>query len=142
MNLLALEPLILARLAATVQNAEITSVASIAGAIDITRRLPLIFIQPAAADAADVRGDGRAALDVQRWVVFVITQAVPDKRYLEANYQDAGELLGQVFVSLAGWSAGPGYGPMKYAGRLEPHIELGSAAFPVAFDCSVTLINT
>jgi hypothetical protein len=120
----------------------IGSVASFAGALDPTRIVPLIWVQPAEGEAVDNRGQGRAALDLQRWTVFVATAAVPDKLYADASFQEAGELMGQVLTALIGWRPEqPGYSAFRYAGRPPPAIELGWAAFPITFECHAPLIN-
>jgi hypothetical protein len=142
MNLLAAENAIVARLREQIPDVDVGSVAAIAGSLDITSRLPFMFVQPGGSQPSDIRGGGRAALDQQTWVVQVMVGTPPDKRFLDSSYQDAGELLGRVYQALTGWSVGAGSTPFRYQGRPEPHLELGWAAFPIAFDCAVPLINT
>lgn len=141
MNLLSAEPVILQRLRESLQGVEVGSVAAIAGSLDLTKLAPFVFVQPGAAQPADTRGQGRAALEEQIWVAHLLVAAIPDKRFKDATYQEAGEYLGQIYEALVGWSIGPGFTPLQYEGRPEPHLDLGFAFFPISFKCSTVLKN-
>lgn len=137
-NLLALEPAILARLREQITDIEIGSTAALAGALDITKLCPFIFVAPDESDVGDTR-QGRVSIEEQVWIVTLVAATIPDKRLKDVTYQEAGEGLGQIYLALRGWTPAAGFKPMEYAGRPKPHHDLGWSAFPMAFRCGAIL---
>lgn len=138
MNALAIEVAIIERLRAQIQDIEVGSVATIAGAMNITKHLPLIVVTPGESDVGDTR-QGRASVESQLWIVTLFHEAVPDKRLKEAIFQDAGEALGRIYTALRGFKPEAAATPLEYSGRGDSHIDVGWAAFPLAFRCNVIL---
>lgn len=144
-NMLAAEPLIIERL--RVQLADITelkigSIASFVGVFEPSAHLPALWVQPGEAKRGDTRGGG-AALDVQQWVMHHFFKMVADKATYDATFVEAGTILARAYQALAGWSPGPGMGPLRYSGRPQPVIDRdkGFADILVAYDVDVVLRN-
>lgn len=132
-SLLDAEPAIVARLRERITDVEVTSLAALAAATNITTLLPAICVQPDATAISDTKGDGTAQVEHEQWLVFACVALVPDKRYLDATYQDAGVLMARIRSALTGLTSGPRSRPLTYAGRPTPKLQLGWGAFPVAF---------
>lgn len=139
MNPLQAETTILARLREQITDVDIASVASLSGQIDLTARLPLLILQPGDSAPKDTAGSGRASLELQLWEVYLAAAAVPDKRFLDANLQDAGAILGRVYEALVGWTAFTGYTPLEYHARPKPRLMPGWAELPIVFRCNALL---
>lgn len=144
MNLLEAEIPIIERLKlrlAAQPDVLVASVATIAGAVDPTTLVPCVYVQPGAAKSPDEKGNGRATLDAQQWTAYVMVKAVPDKRFQEATFQEAGLLLGSVYQALVGWAPAVGFKPFTYGERPLPVIDRGIAVFPITFECVGVLRN-
>lgn len=137
-SLLGLEPLIIDRLRTEVPDIDIASVASIAGAMNLTKHMPFVVVTPAESDVVDSKS-GRAGVESQLWLVTLFHETMPDKRLKDAVFQDAGEALTRVFYALQGWVPAAGCKPLEYAGRPEAHHAGGWSAFALAFRCEVIL---
>lgn len=144
-NLLALEAPILERLKLQLAHLDvnIASIATFAGRMEITEKMPALWVQPGDAKRADARGGATATatVDVQQWVVFHLFQLLPDKKFQDTTFADPGTVLAAVYTALVGWSPGVGMGPMRYLQRPQPQIQRGQgiAEIPIVFECDVLL---
>ncbi len=142
LNLLAAEPLIIARLESQLANItglKVGSIATFVGLFEPAAHLPSLWVQPGEAKRGDARGG--ATVDVQQWIVHHFFKLVADKTGYDSTFVAAGTTLARAYAALAGWSPGAGLGPMRYSGRPTPIIdrEKGYADILVAYEVDFIL---
>lgn len=136
MNLLDAEQHIIDRLKEEIPDAKtVASSAAIVGMSPdgMTPFLPALFTQPGAAQVAVYAGNYQAQAEDVEWLVVAVVKMLPDINNLTSNYAPAGELLGKVAASLAGWSPAADYRPLRYVGRDEPEFSPGYVEFALHF---------
>lgn len=133
MNPLALETVILTALRDAMPGTRIGSAANFVGSLNLSRLLPAVIVVPGETEPLD-DGDSGEFNERQHWAVEIAMLCTPDHANFSADFQPAGELMGQVIAALAGLQAGGGYQTLRYAGRGEPaEPETGRVHFPLYF---------
>lgn len=131
MNPLALEVTLIERLRAALPDATVGSLANFVGSADVARHLPVVIVVPPAAELVD-GGEG-AFIEEQTWAVEIAVDSTPDRTGFNADYQEAGELMGKAIAALAGFAPGAPYQAVRYNGRPEPVELAGRVHFPLEF---------
>lgn len=138
-NLLAAEPLIIARLKAkTTGLATIASASVLAGAQDIAPYCPAAFVLPGRGNPGSTAGAVRA-VEEQEWQIVVVVRNVRDPNDVNTTATIAGPFLLQIVQALIGWRPSADHRAMTYAGRGEPYYEPGYGEFPLFFTTGVPL---
>ena len=136
---LGLEPLIVARLDATVRSAlqvPVLSTADIAGATEASLPKPSVRVAYGGhqvVQSGAVLPAGWALIE-QTWIVVPAVRNVRDIRAGAAPRADASPLCDAVLDALDGWAPGGGYGPLKsVTPGLRPATLDGCTYVPLAF---------
>jgi len=143
--MLSLEPEIISRL--QLQVPAITTVASatyLAGVDDISPQLPAAYVQPDAAQYADMSPDG-SGIETQTWRIDVCVPFVRDAADVVTAASIASPLLQAIAAALHGWTpADSGYSPLLITGRPQPVYPedyKGFALFPINFQTTRVVVD-
>lgn len=144
MNVYAAEPLIIARLKASlpplVSVAHIGSAANLVGRSDLARHLPGAFTMPGPADRTDDGDDGSLIVERQTWVVVIATDFSRDAVGLTSDYSALGTLAAAVVQALTGWIPAAGFSTLKQISRADPQpSEGGWVELAITFDTVATI---
>lgn len=142
-NLLALEPLLLARLQA--QLADITPKVHVLAAADLgqvteaTQVTPAVHLLYRGYAITESRGDGRAVRLDQTWLAVVATRNVRDLRSGAAGRADAGLIARRVAAALMGFVPGTGGKPVRLTNGPDAGNSAGYQYLPLAFVAELVL---
>lgn len=138
-NLLAAEPLIIARIKAHVPGLRTVASASVlAGAVDIAPMCPAAFVLSDLASARGTDVPGRA-IEAQNWQVVICVASIRDPHDVNTTASVAGPFMLDAVKALAGWVPTPDHRAVVYQGRGAPYYEPGYGEFPLFFGVDVPL---
>lgn len=144
LNLLDPErPLIDILRAALPPDVKVGSAANLVGRQNVAGLCPAVLVKPGPSSITEADSDpaeeDAASVDEQLWTVLVLVQFIRDTETLDADFSEAGLLMGQVYNALQGIrfrSERPddGFRTLTYAGQQEPAAsENGVMEFAVDF---------
>lgn len=133
---LALEPLLIERLSARVQDVKaVLSARDLAGITEGQQPTPAVHVVYDGYRVAQDTGNGGAKLR-QRWLVIVCVRNVRQENAAAAAREDADRAIDSVISALLGWEA-PGFGPLSLAEAPRPLLANGFGYFPVGFETAL-----
>lgn len=136
MNLLALEPLIVARLKERCPQAQVFSQTNLLGVVENSQVAPALHVVYGGYRVAFAGGEGELARLVQTWIiVVVIRSAVQNAGAATALRQGAGELMAETCAAIMGWA--PQGEPFTIANPPNMPYIPGVGYFPLAFTTTV-----
>ena len=139
MELLGLEPALIARLAALLPAG--THIRPLRDVGDLERaRLPTpaVLIAYAGGSVAEARADGRAARVTQRWTLAAVVRNVANDSDSRAA-ESAGPLADAMLAATMGWQPEGASAPLRLAGLPAPLYTAGYLAVPVDLETELVL---
>lgn len=112
-NLLAVEPLLIARLKEQVAEAAVQTAADLAGVQWESQITPAVNVIYHDYRVAEEQAEGRIVRVEQRWWTVVTVRNARDTRRGDDAREDAGALGIAVIRALAGWKPGPDLGRLR-----------------------------
>lgn len=141
--MLDLEPLIRARLEATVPGlAGVHGVVSLGVEDAAGKQLPAAFVASDGHRVLEATAHGRAARIASRWLVIVAVRNVQSVRDGEAARQDAAQLVRDCMTALMGWQPRAGVQTLQPVNPPQPVYQDGLLLYPLAFECGEVIEAT
>lgn len=142
-NFLALEPLLVARLAEQLADlspkVHVMSAADLAGVTEATQITPAVHMVFFNYRVTETRPDGTVARIVQTWVPTVATRNVKDTRTGAAARATAGLIAWRVLQALMGFKPAGVSKPMQLVNGPGAGSSNGFAYLPLAFEAELVL---
>jgi hypothetical protein len=141
-NLLAAEPLIIARLKAQAPALKTVGSASLlAGAQDVAPYCPAAFVMPGAGDYGERHNQARIQAETQHWEVVVCVAHIRDPDDEDTTALAAGALLRDIVVALIGWKPSTDFRALTLVERPAPFYDVGYAEFPLIFETRLLVFS-
>lgn len=142
-NLMALEPLLMARLVEQLADispkVHVLSAADLASVTEATQVTPAVHLLYRRYDITESRSDGRAARLDQTWLAVVATRNVRDLRSGAAGRAEAGLIARRVAAALMGFVPATGGKPVRLTNGLDAGNSVGYQYLPLAFLAELVL---
>lgn len=144
-NLLALGPLIVARLAEKLADLEpkvhVLEAADLIGVAEATQFTPAVHVVYQDYSPPESRSDGLAARMEQTWLVVVAVRNMRDLRTGDAARADAGQIASRVLQALMGFKPEPASKPLRLVRGPAAGFRAGFQYLPLAFVGELVLIR-
>lgn len=142
-NLMALEPLLMARLkeqlADITPKVHVLAASDLAGITEATQVTPAVHLLYQRYLITESRADGRAARLDQTWLAVVATRNVRDLRSGAAGRADAGLIARRVASALMGFVPATGGKPVRLTNGPDAGNSAGYQYLPLAFVAELVL---